>query len=582
MANPEHLAILKQGVEVWNKWREDNPAIKPNLRGAKLRDKLLEGANFSGADIRSTDFTNAKLQGANFTGAIAGLQKNWATFWVICSWLLAGLSGFFSVSIGYLISQIFESADQGQIVGWVDLIALVSFLVLIISQGVRVGAIVVAALIVATLTLTTVAGVSLLAPITETILTVAISTAMSTALAATLSLATVVVLLALAITETAGVVAIAVVIAVAIVMAVVVVKVATMAAAVLSPVAPVLTAITTVIATLVVVYIGWRAMKGDERDAWIRDFAIAIAATKGTSFQDADLTKADFTEATLNNTDLRNANNLNLILTCWRKAKGLDFARLGTTYLQNVHVRDLVITGKGENKKFARFDLRGLYLQEAQLINADLTKADLSKANLHRANLSQAILVRTDLNQANLSNTTLTGAYIENWGITRNTVFDGVKCDRVYLKLPTKNEPDPNQMPPSQHDPFGKNDFYIFITSVLDTLDLYHKQNINAGLAITVLKSLTQDYAVQFKMVGLENRGNDQFLIKLKVFGETSNFQLRQEFYARYEQTLSFYDPKKLMSNTENIVAKIIEEVKKNPGTQIKYLYNEGIVVRLV
>jgi hypothetical protein len=24
MANPEHLAILKQGVEVWNKWRDEN------------------------------------------------------------------------------------------------------------------------------------------------------------------------------------------------------------------------------------------------------------------------------------------------------------------------------------------------------------------------------------------------------------------------------------------------------------------------------------------------------------------------------------------------------------------------------
>ncbi len=25
MANPEHLAILKQGVEVWNEWRKRNP-----------------------------------------------------------------------------------------------------------------------------------------------------------------------------------------------------------------------------------------------------------------------------------------------------------------------------------------------------------------------------------------------------------------------------------------------------------------------------------------------------------------------------------------------------------------------------
>jgi Pentapeptide repeats (8 copies) len=69
VANPEHLVILKQGVEIWNHWRESNPVIKPNLRGAKLKGKALEGFDFSGANIRSTDFTNAQLQEANFTGA---------------------------------------------------------------------------------------------------------------------------------------------------------------------------------------------------------------------------------------------------------------------------------------------------------------------------------------------------------------------------------------------------------------------------------------------------------------------------------------------------------------------------------
>lgn len=34
MANKEQLAILKQGVAVWNKWREENPDVKINLRWA--------------------------------------------------------------------------------------------------------------------------------------------------------------------------------------------------------------------------------------------------------------------------------------------------------------------------------------------------------------------------------------------------------------------------------------------------------------------------------------------------------------------------------------------------------------------
>jgi hypothetical protein len=33
MANPEHLKILKKGVEAWNKWRKENPDIQPDLTG---------------------------------------------------------------------------------------------------------------------------------------------------------------------------------------------------------------------------------------------------------------------------------------------------------------------------------------------------------------------------------------------------------------------------------------------------------------------------------------------------------------------------------------------------------------------
>ncbi|MBI3941525.1 MAG: toll/interleukin-1 receptor domain-containing protein [Chloroflexi bacterium] len=37
MANREHIAILRKGVEVWNKWREDHPDIKPDLSGESLK-----------------------------------------------------------------------------------------------------------------------------------------------------------------------------------------------------------------------------------------------------------------------------------------------------------------------------------------------------------------------------------------------------------------------------------------------------------------------------------------------------------------------------------------------------------------
>jgi hypothetical protein len=37
MANDEHLAILKQGVEVWNEWRQKNPDVRPDLSRANIQ-----------------------------------------------------------------------------------------------------------------------------------------------------------------------------------------------------------------------------------------------------------------------------------------------------------------------------------------------------------------------------------------------------------------------------------------------------------------------------------------------------------------------------------------------------------------
>ena len=47
MAIEEHLAKLREGVNVWNEWRKNHPDIRPELRGADL-----SLANLSGADLR--------------------------------------------------------------------------------------------------------------------------------------------------------------------------------------------------------------------------------------------------------------------------------------------------------------------------------------------------------------------------------------------------------------------------------------------------------------------------------------------------------------------------------------------------
>ena len=47
MANEQHLGILKQGVDVWNRWREENPAIIPDLERAKPGARLRQSESSS-------------------------------------------------------------------------------------------------------------------------------------------------------------------------------------------------------------------------------------------------------------------------------------------------------------------------------------------------------------------------------------------------------------------------------------------------------------------------------------------------------------------------------------------------------
>jgi hypothetical protein len=69
MANPEQVAILKQGVEVWNRWREENPGVKPDLQHANFFEANLRGANLSNVDLYAAILWHANLTEANLHGA---------------------------------------------------------------------------------------------------------------------------------------------------------------------------------------------------------------------------------------------------------------------------------------------------------------------------------------------------------------------------------------------------------------------------------------------------------------------------------------------------------------------------------
>lgn len=69
MANAKQVEILNQGVEIWNKWRAENPTVTIDLMSANLFGVNLSGIDLHDADLRRTNLREANLSSANLSKA---------------------------------------------------------------------------------------------------------------------------------------------------------------------------------------------------------------------------------------------------------------------------------------------------------------------------------------------------------------------------------------------------------------------------------------------------------------------------------------------------------------------------------
>ena len=552
-----------------------------NLQGRSFRGQDLTGADFSNADIRSADFSKANLRGAQFVSAKAGLQRRWAIGLVMVSWLLSVVSGFFSAIDGSLVALIFNTKNlENVFAGAISLTLLLVFFTIATRKGLVAGfgAVAGALAVAVTVALASAVAGAVAVALTSTV-TRAVALALTSALAGALAVAgagalALALALALAVTRALAL-ALAVAGAVALALAVAGAGVGVGAVAVAKAVAVVVA----VTVTLLSAYIGWRALAGDKQHAWIRGVAVAFAAIGGTSFRAADLTDADFTRATPKSTDFRGAI---LTRTCWYSTKKLDRVRPGTTYLKDAQVRKLLITGQGQDKNFDRQDLRGVNFQSANLQDASFIGADLSYANLQDADLSRAKLVQTQLDKTDLTGATLTGAYIKDWGITGETKLNGVRCEYVFMRLPTKEDPDPCRKPDNKKEVFEDGDFADFIQPIVRTLDLYHNQGVDPRAIAISFKQLAENHPeADLRIVGMEVRGEDKFLLRAETVATADKSELSQEYFDTYNQlkALPEREIKLLIAEKDSRIHSLetmVETALKRPSFYAQTYNNRG------
>lgn len=524
------------------------------LRGRSLKGQSLIGKDFSGVDIRGTNFAGAILTNANLRHVRTGLRLEWSIGLTIGLLLLTAMTSFIAAYAGAFAATSFpliETAIGKGVASTLAAVLFIAFVVIVLWRGLKSelwGFAVVLTIVIT--------GIMAFPGFNETQL---VSLLFAFALAL----------------EIAGVVIGSITVAVTralfakwlIVLMIPIIVIAAwqgIQSGVEETTEPseLIAAATVAVFTSVVLlglsaYIGWQASLSNTKYALIRQIAVAVCSVGATNFRGADLTDADFTGANLNHADFRDAN---LTRTRWFEAKHLAQARISDTYLENPKIRQLVVTLNGQEQNFDHMDLRGLNLQGANLADASFIGAKLSEANLQGADLMRAKLVQTQLYDANLAGACLTGAVIQDWSISTDTNFTDVKCDYVYMQLPTKNDPDPCRKPDNRNEMFQAGDFADFIAPIIKTLNLYQTQNVDLrvvaqqfktldlfhheGLdptaAAIALKQLAQQYPeAELEVVALEGRGDEKVRLQAKVTGAVDRSALSAEYFAKYKEISS-------------------------------------------
>jgi uncharacterized protein YjbI with pentapeptide repeats len=541
-----------------------------SLRGCNFKDQDLSWADFSGCDIRGANFSEANLTGAKFKGAKAGLRKRSVVILLLLSLVLLIFSSSFPV-VAEIVLVFDEFSTINQVAAWVSLILLISFCILgqqknilAIGAGGAVVVVVVAAAVAGVMPVGTgilEVAVSLVGAI---VLTVGVVSAVVSAgvlsgavLAATgVGLATEIVIAGVAVAGVVGArgLAIARVVGARGVVGVTGVRLTLVEAGALA---------------LFFTWMGWRTLKQEHRDPWLRKIVIAFAGLGGTSFFNATLTATDFTGATLKNT---NFNQAKLNKTIFKQAIKLELARPGTTLLVNPQVRELLINpSTGADQDLTKADLRGGNLDGANLQRTNLRLADLSQASFKYANLREANLTEVNAVNADLSYAALTGACVENWNIDATTQLAEVDCQYIYL-LNNQKERRPSS------GEFEPGEFTQLFKEVFDTVDLIFRDGMDWKALMNTLKEVqVQNEDTPLHVQAIENKGNGVFVVNVHVPPDANKEKIHQELTEIYKikAQLTAQDEQLKFLREQNTDLMQIIKIQANNQTKVEISYNK-------
>ncbi|WP_414754887.1 pentapeptide repeat-containing protein [Anabaena sp. CCY 9910] len=524
-----------------------------NLRGRSFKAQDLTGANFSKADIRGANFTKAILKGANFVGAKAGLQNFWVIGWIVGLFIFAFGSLFVCASTNastwwYLGNEAFQY--NAFIFGIAMSVLLSIFILITIWRGL-ISSLVITILFLMVLVFSS-AVTSVLALEEYKIFRRWMQAIIFAALVAITIPAIVALNLVLVkkinknFTST--------------------IILAFLSGGITGSITRILTRngwkylysepiqswnwawvdfiwswSWSYILVILGSYIGRRALIENDKQNFISSIAIAFAATGGTSFFDADLTDADFSGATLKNTNFRKAN---LTRTRFYEAKKLDLARVNDSILAKRDILNLLVSCNGRNKSYIGANLKGANLigadlTESNLKDTDITGATFQGACLEFANLTLSQAVSTDFTSAQM-----TGACIEAWNIESTTKLDNVDCRFIYLLEYPQPGTDNRERRPSSGD-FQPGEFTKLFAEVLNTVDLIFRNGIDWKAFVNAFQTVQQqNQDTELALQSIENKGDGFVVVKVGVPVDADKEKIHHDFMQNYQLALQAVEEK--------------------------------------
>jgi uncharacterized protein YjbI with pentapeptide repeats len=289
-----------------------------------------------------------------------------------------------------------------------------------------------------------------------------------------------------------------------------------------------------------------------------RTWALAFGSWGGTSFHNLDLSKVNFKNAKLANTDLRARR---LYRTCFQGVTGLERARVDSRYLdlEIPKVQKLLTLGCSEEADFSDLNLRGAYLQNADLRRIDFTDTDLIGADLRGADLRYAILANAQVINVDFTDANLTGICIQNWNVNSQTCFTNIVCDYIYRKLDDKGERC-DRFPADRN--FQPREFESLYQEVGNVVDLVFQEGLNwRAFAFTLQKLQIEDDGLGLELKGIEKRG-DFWVVKVTHNENIPTQQVEKRLYASYEYL------QQQLASKEQIIHRLLgitEELSKRP-----------------